>query len=302
MKISGLRLTGLGLISATLLVLGAATAPATPHTNAQQPDSEDQVVQDELDRQLLERRMAMLDEAHAALDETHAAIRALDEEDTQAALEALARATGKLELLVAREPELALAPVDVRYRTHDIYATPDAVRTARKRAETLLGEGDVQEARRLLSGLASELVISVTNLPLATYPDAIKAISPLIDAGEIDEAKEALSLALGTMVVTEHVVPLPVLRARSALEDADELARAESLSNDDASRLDQLTRTAREQLEIAELLGYGSAKALERFRDEIEEIERKVRKEEETASAFARLRKSLGEFQQSLFQ
>lgn len=70
----------------------------------------------------------------------------------------------------------------------------------------------VQRARSLLEGLGSEIVFTVTNLPLATYPDAIKAIVPMIDEGRIKEAKVALGLALNTLVLTNHVVPLPILR------------------------------------------------------------------------------------------
>jgi hypothetical protein len=134
----------------------------------------------------------------AGLDETHVALKALEEGKSKEALEALARATGKLELLAARDPDLAVAPVDVDVVTHDLYATPRAIREAREEAGELLEDGKVQEARRLLSGLASEIVIRVTNLPLATYPDAIKEISPLIDRGETEEAKSALRAALNT--------------------------------------------------------------------------------------------------------
>ena len=35
-------------------------------------------------------------------------------------------------------------------------------------------------------------------IPLATYPAAIKAVAPLIDAGHMEEAKAALEAALNT--------------------------------------------------------------------------------------------------------
>lgn len=296
LNVSDLRTTGLGLIAAALLASGALVANAGTSPAASSPevqDPHDEAIQEEIDKQLLERRKAMLDEAQAALDETHAAIRALDEEDPRAALDALARATGKLELLVAREPDLAFAPVDVNYVTHDIYATPEAVRFARDRAESLLEDGKVQEARRLLSGIASELIISVTNLPLATYPDAIKAISPLIDAGKTEQAREALRVALGTLVITNQAIPLPVMRATAALEEARELGEAEEISDEVKDQMKALTQAAREHLEMAEVLGYGDEQSHERIREQVAELEAKFMDEKETDGLFARMKKSL---------
>jgi len=74
----------------------------------------------------------------------------------------------------------------------------------------LLKKGRVQDARALVSGLASEIIIEVVNIPLATYPDAIKAVVPLIEAGKVKEAKAALVAALNTLVITRHIIPLPM--------------------------------------------------------------------------------------------
>ena len=186
--------------------------------------------------------------------------------------------------------------------THDIYATPDAIRKARDEAEELLEDGRVQEARSLLSGLASEIVISVTNLPLATYPDAIKAVSPLIDEGKTEEATSALRAALNTLVVTDRVVSLPVLRARFMLDEAEELVAKEERTEEDAQRIGELVGGAREQIEMAELLGYGATEDYDEFRDQIAELEEKLGEDGATESVFATLRRSLQEFQSSIFE
>ena len=49
----------------------------------------------------------------------------------------------------------------------------EAVRGLGKQIADLVDDGKFQEARPLLSGFASEVVIRTTSLPLATYPDAI---------------------------------------------------------------------------------------------------------------------------------
>lgn len=274
---------------------------AQEQSGAQVSPAVEDEVQEDVDQKLAERRKAMMKEAHAALDETNAALRALDDGKTDEALDALARATGKLELLVARDPELALAPVDVDVVTHDIYGTPEAIRGARDRAAELLEDGEVQEARALLSGLASEIVIVVTNLPLATYPAAIKEISPLIDDGHIEEAKTALRAVLDTLVVTQQSIALPVLRARAMLDEAETLVAKDDPSEADEERIAELVKDAREQLEMAELLGYGEEEEHETFREQIAELQKKIRSDEETGGIFARLRKSLDGFQESSF-
>nr|WP_157767447.1 YfdX family protein [Paracoccus yeei] len=57
----------------------------------------------ETDSQLADKRTALIQEAVDALDETNAAIAAIEKGDTDAAIAALALATGKLETVVARE-------------------------------------------------------------------------------------------------------------------------------------------------------------------------------------------------------
>ena len=77
------------------------------------------------------RRRALVADAAEALDETYAALGLLARNDPDGAAEALARATGKLEVVLAAEPKLALAPVAVDVRTYDLVATPKDVDVCR---------------------------------------------------------------------------------------------------------------------------------------------------------------------------
>lgn len=298
----GILVAGLAVVAILQLGWMAESEQPSPSQGSEATDTTEERVQEAIDRDLAQRREAMLKEAHAALDETNVALQALDEGNPQEALEALARATGKLELLVARDPELALAPIDMQVVTYDLYATPQAIRAARDQAAELLEEGRVQQARTLLGGLASEIVIRVKNLPLATYPEAIKAVSPLIDEGKTEEAQAALRAALSTLVVTDHVVSLPVVRAGHLLQEAEELLGNDQPSEEQQQKVDELVRGAREQLEMAELLGYGDEQDYTKFRSELAELEKKIRGDEETQGTFARLRSSLDGFQSSFFE
>lgn len=258
-------------------------------------ESVESEVQTETENQTIERRKQIMKEAVDALAKTNEALKALENEQIDDALEALAVITGKLELIVARDPDLALAPTDLTVTRHDIYATPEAIRVAVDEAEDALEDGRIQVARRILDGLGSELVISVANLPLATYPDAIKAITPLIDEGKIDEAIRGLQAALNTQVVTRHVVPLPMIRSEALLERAEELAEKADRSDAEEEELASLLSATRGQLEMAELLGYGNKEDFEVMFAQLDLIEEKTDEKKSGIGFFDNLKQTMAE-------
>ena len=248
----------------------------------------------------IERRK-IFDEAVAALRETRNAIAALEKKDGKKALAALEKAIGKLELVLARDPRLALAPVDVTSRTLDIYADVKSVRKAVAEAVRLLKTGRVQEARALVSGLASEIVIEVLNIPLVTYPDAIKAVVPLIERGKYREAREALVAALNTLVVTRHVIPLPILRVEQMLERAERLAEKANRSAAEEKELAGILKAARGELRFAEALGYGRKSDFRHFYEQLDEIARRTKAGGHGRGFFDELKKALADFRARLF-
>jgi hypothetical protein len=158
----------------------------------------------------------------------------------------------------------------------DVYASPETAEKAVAQARTWLDSGNVQQARALLDSLASEADLEVTNIPLATYPEAIKAIAPLIDAGKIEEAKTQLTTALNTLVIETYVTPLPAVRARAILDDADKLAEKSGRSQDENKKLHDQIEAARQQLKLGQVLGYGSKEAYKPLYDELDKIEKKT--------------------------
>ncbi|MBF0431432.1 MAG: YfdX family protein, partial [Fibrobacteria bacterium] len=210
------------------------------------------------------KREKVMEEAIAAIRETETAIEALDDTKKYEALAALERATGKLELLLARNPSLALAPIDVSVTTHDLLTTLEDIKSARNKAEDYLEDGEIQKARMLLDKMVCEIVVRVTNIPLASYPEAIKAVSPLIEDGKNLEAKSALQAALNTLVVTSHIIPLPVIRAEEMLKDAEALAEKEDRSKEGNDSLATLLNNADYQIKMAQALGYGDKKDYKR--------------------------------------
>ncbi|HFL5276687.1 TPA: YfdX family protein [Escherichia coli] len=253
-----------------------SSLPARPEPKPEVVTEVQPEVQKETDSQAADKRKQVLDEAVSALALTKSALAALDEKESARALATLAEVTGKLELIVAREPTLALAPVDVRTIVHDLFANTETVEAMTDEALDALKHGEVQRARRVLALLASEIVIAVTNIPLATYPAAVKSVVPLIDQGKIEEAKAALQLALGTLVETLSVIPLPILRAKLLVKRAETLTEDGQRSEVSGERLQDLLNEARQQLEMAELLGYGKKKDFEPLYSELKKVKEKT--------------------------
>lgn len=266
----------LGLMASSLYA-GESSLPDEPQAQSPTTQSVQTDVDDKTFDKVDKKRKGILADASAAIEETKKALQALDKGKTEEALAALERATGKLELILVRDPALSLAPVDVQVVTHDLLASPDTVKAIIHDAEDYLEEGEVQKARPLVANLASEIVISSTSIPLATYPVAIKAITPLIDEGRLDEAKAGLQTALNTLVVTtDEIIPLPVLRAQQLLVKAEAMAENEERTVKENETLADMLTAARSQLNLAELLGYGSKESFMPLYEQLDMIEDKV--------------------------
>ncbi|SEM25113.1 YfdX protein [Roseovarius azorensis] len=302
----------------SMLALPPAFAQETSQPpTAQTNEAVSEGVRDEATAQIDERRQKLLDDATRALEETETASTTLDEDDTEAALEALAVATGKLQSVVARDPSLALAPVDVRLLQRDLLGDVETIEASREVIEDLVADGRLQEARPLMREFASEIVIETTNLPLATYPDALLRATAQIDAGEIETAKQTLETALGTLVITEEVIALPVLRAQLLIDAAEEaLAEMEESTGDaDASAVEDAVESAepepispgeyvaaaRSQLKIAEALGYGEEGDFEELHDNLDELDEKIDLADNTGGIFDRIGDSFIRLKQRLF-
>ncbi|NHZ37845.1 YfdX family protein [Massilia rubra] len=269
------------LVAVLLIPFYIHAANQAPPPNKPEPQSPaSQSVQAQVDKRTADaaeqKRRELMTEARSAIDETEKALKALDDKRNRDALAALASATGTLELILARSPTLALAPVRTDVVTHDLLAKDDTIKAAVKEVRERLRDGDVQKARQLMQGLASEIELRTLNIPLETYPAAIKAITPLIDAGKIEEAKTALRTMLNTLVVTTEIVPLPKLRAEEQIKAAQALAEKANRSKEENDKLAQNIAAAREQLKIAELLGYGDKKDYKPMYQQIDELDKKT--------------------------
>jgi hypothetical protein len=156
-----------------------------------------------------------------------------------------------------------------------LFANTETIEAMTDEALDALKHGEVQQARHVLALLASEIVIAVTNIPLASYPAAVKSVVPLIDQGKIEEAKAALQAALSTLVETRSVSAARPAR-QAAPEARRDLGRRWSAERSVQRAPEMLLNEARQQLEMAELLGYGKKKDFEPLYAELKKVKQKT--------------------------
>ena len=211
------------------------------------------------------------------MQDTQNALTVIEQNKQEEAIAALARATCKLEILLARTPSLALAPVHVRTTTYDLLGDDNAVESLGDRAEKALEDGRLQDARQLIVGLASETVVSTSKLSLATNPDAIISADALLAQHKPQQAKTVLETALNTVVVEDEILPLPLVRAEAAIQQARGLSDEAGRSAAENERLHSLPATAREQVRFGQALGYATEEDMHALTKAIDQIEEKTR-------------------------
>ena len=138
-------LMSLGVLTMSASSFAADSAlPAKPQAQSESSQS----VQSKVDKQTsdaaAEKRKKLFADATAALAETHKALKALENKNNDAALKALAEVTGKLDLIVARDPKLAQTPVATDVVTYDLLANLDTIKSVIKDAKAYLNDGEIQ--------------------------------------------------------------------------------------------------------------------------------------------------------------
>ena len=251
-------------------------ATSAPEEKSETSESVQQDVDKSTESETEKQRKKLVDDAVSAVSLTRDALKALGESKKEVALETLEKVTGKLELVLARDPALAMVPVSVTTTIYDILAKTETVKKIVDEAKKALIDGRVQDARRLLGNLASEVVVRTTNLPMATYPSAIKQVVPLIDSGKMDEAKQQLQIALNLLVVTDVVMPLPTTRADVMLKEAETLAEKKDRSKQENDRLTELFKETRQQVDFGRELGYFNKDRVKEIGGELNQIEKKT--------------------------
>lgn len=216
-------------------------------------------------------------EAADAFKATEGALVALENNQTKQALAALEVASGNLHLLLTRDPSLSLVPIDVQVQVIEGIHDLKKIKKLQDMLEDLIDDDQFQAARPIVDSLVDEIRVTTVSLPLATYPAAIDLIAPLIDAGKLDEAKQALIDVLNTFVVEEDITPLAIIRAEEKLDEAFQIEHTQDLKKESVrDQIEKLANEAKQEIKVAKALGYGTKDDYEQLYEGIDALKKTI--------------------------
>lgn len=222
----------------------------------------------------------------------------LDKGDKKQAIKDLEDAIGKLEVILAKKDTPKLLPIDASVSAVEYVAGAKEVKKSVELVKDLLDDGKVQEARKLLATLQSEINVVSVNLPLASYPDALKLAAKYLHDDNIEGAKTVLHTALSTMVNEVVVIPIPLLKAEALINAASKIAK-----KDKEQALKHLS-VAKEELKVAEALGYlsDSDVTYKILNDKIEATKKEIKGKNKAEKLFEDLKKKFASFKDKLIK
>ena len=263
-------------------------------------------VQDGVDSATMEIATRVRDRAVegavSALSETNKAIRALDANDPEAAIDSIEKAIGKLHTVHALNPELDFVPIGASVSTVDFVADKDQIKDQIKEVQRLIRHNQIQDARKAIGLLASETVISESEIPLVAFPDALIEAARMIREEKLDQAKALIARTLDTVVIVDHVIPLPLIRAEQLLQRASILAENGDRTDAQSRILKAHLADAQEQIKIAEMLGYGTKKDFKHFYDQLDLIKLQSKNSKPTKGLFKKINTDLKNMRRKIFK
>ena len=239
-----------------------------------------------------QRALKTLDkDAIAAIEQAAQAIDSITAGKTADALKGIEEATGKVNIVLARNPELALIPVSVEALIID--TAPRDINEIKKLIDLVdaaMALDDFPTARALLGALSSEVRVRTYNLPLGIYPAALQEAARLLDKNS-QAASIALLAALNSLVTVDQVIPLPLLVAQEAINQAQTSAQK------DKNEAQKVLETAEFELNREMALGYAAQDPeYAVLKDDISKLKKQLKGSEDTTSAFSRLKERLEAF------
>jgi tetratricopeptide (TPR) repeat protein len=236
----------------------------------------------------------LIKEAVRALKYTQDAYIYLNGNKKDKAVESLKKAIGELTVVLNSPNAPYLLPVDVSIEAVEYLGTIKNISKQITAAKVALSKNNLPLTRQILDNLKSEIDITAINIPLATYPQAIQLAIKYINENKIKEAKDVIAMALNTLVTTQTILPIPLIKANELVIQASKIAHK------DKKQTLKYLEEAKKQLKIAELLGYTSKSdtTYKMLKDAIDNIEDKLNANKNTVGLFEELKTKLKEFKE----
>jgi len=221
----------------------------------------------------------IIKEAADAARATQTALVALNKKQPEQALAALKVASGNLDLLLARDPTLGMLPIDFQVQIFEGISNLKTIKKMEDELDNLIDDNLYQSTRPIVDSLVDEIRVTTVYLPLATYPAAIALATPLIDEGKFDEAKKVLYGVLGSLVSTEEITPLSIIRAEEKLSEAFQIEnkdKADLSKQGTKDKISKLVNEAHQNIKVAEALGYGTKDDYENLYNDMDSLKKAI--------------------------
>jgi hypothetical protein len=238
--------------------------------------------------------IALTNEAIKAIKYTNEAYIYLNANKTDKAKEALKKAIGELTVVLNAPNTPYLLPIDSEIEAYEYLGEIKDISKQITTAKVALAKHQLPLARQILDSLKSEIDMKIVNIPLATYPDTIKLAIKYLNENKPQEAKDVIAMALHTLVTTDTIIPIPLVKVNDLIIEASKIA-----SKNKSQTLKYLEE-AKKQLRISELLGYTSKSdtTYKILKDAINKIENKINKNKDTQTLFNELKSKIKEFKE----
>jgi len=216
-------------------------------------------------------------EAVDAFKATETALLAIQKKQVKHTLAALEVASGNLHLMLARDPELNLVPLDINIKLLEGVHDLKTIKKLQNELEGLIKHNRYQAAKPIINSMVDELRVTVVSLPLSTYPAVIDSIAPLIDAGKWKEAEETIRVLLNTLVSEQQITPLGIIRAEEQINQAFQLESVgDSSKKQHKNEITVLIKEAKQNIKVAEALGYASKYEYKPLYNDITQLQKAI--------------------------
>ncbi|MCF6184752.1 MAG: YfdX family protein [Bacteroidales bacterium] len=245
------------------------------------------------------RKDSIINEAFTTASETNKIFKLINEHKTKEAVNAGNELIGKLEVLLANNPDDNLILADVSFKKNEVMTDMGTVKNIVKSAEKAMDKGYYQDASDLLKNLKSEIIISDFYIPLATYPDAIKQAIIFLENNKPEDAKLVLQQLPASVVEVKTILPLPVLKAEQMIIMAKKI---DADNHKNSEKVMTLLDAADYQLKFAKAMGYGNKdKDFKALSASIKKLKESVKSKSDSQSEFDSLKNDIIKFKERLF-
>jgi len=234
----------------------------------------------------------IVQEAVDAVKLTQDVVTAINSGKKDEAIKTIEKAIGKLEVVMSAPNAPILIPLNASVVVSAFKGSAYDVENAVITSIALLQNKRVQDARMIVEKLKDEIDVVTINLPLATYPGALKRAASFLHQNKLKEAKEVLMTALNTLVEVDLITPIGIIQAQ------DLIIAAKSVAKTDKKLALAHLEGAKEALKKAEALGYTSRSdtTYKMLNEQINKIEKEIKGKNEAEKLFDKLIDMIKEF------